>query len=142
MSGKSSWDPRNWKNPISWASNKLDNKDPAYKNEKEEIKKIAQLGQLISAVGGAVSAMGLFTGGIFRLVSVPLAYFSYNGFRVSQNLETISQNPNHYSAFFGWGSVVGKNDVDPDRVREALVKNTFYFDYFIERIMQSFAKKK
>lgn len=137
------WDPRGWGNPISWASDQLDSKDKAYKLQKEETRKIAQKAQLICIIGGIIVAADVLRArSINLLVDIPIAYFLYNGFRVGQNLETIAQNPNHYSSFFGWGTVVGNNEIDKGRVRECFIKNTFYFDYFVDLILDRLTKKK
>jgi hypothetical protein len=134
-----SWNPRNWTNPLSWMSDKLDNSNDAYKTGKQDLRQIAQLVKLVSTVGGVVSALGIWKGGLgFSLIfTVPFAYFSYNGFRLGQNIETMAQNPNHYSVYLGWGTVVGKEKIDKDKVRECLVQNTFCFDFFVDWIIQS-----
>lgn len=144
MSGRASWDPRNLIKVLPWMSDRLDSSDAAYKREKQDLRQIAQLGKLICSVGGVVSAVGIWKGGVNPLLifTVPLAYFSYNGFRVSQNIETMSQNPNQYAVYFGWGTLVGKNASDKDRVRACLVQNTFCFDFFVDWIIQSFVKQK
>lgn len=144
MSAKPSWDPRNWTNPLSLLSDKLDSSDAAYQKEKQDLTQIAQLGKLVCTVGGVVSAVGIWKGGVgFSLIfTIPLAYFSYNGFRFSQNIETMAQNPNHYSVFLGWGTVVGKEKIDKDKIRACLVQNTFCFDFFVDWIIQGFVKGK
>lgn len=144
MSAKPSWHPSNWPNVLSWASDKLDSSEAAYKKEKQEMTQIAQLGKLVCSVGGVVSAVGIWKGGVgaHLLFTLPLAFFSYNGFRVSQNIETMAQNPNQYSVYLGWGTVVGKEKIDKDKVRACLVQNTFCFDFFVDWIIESCVKTK
>lgn len=140
------WDPRKWPNPLSWASDKLDSNDKAYLRNKEQMRQMAQKTQLICMAGGIIVAAFVANDLIRKktlsvIIDVPFAYFMYNGFRVAQNFETIAENPNQYSSFFGWGAVVGNNDIDKGRVRECLIKNTFCFGYFVDFILGLLTKK-
>lgn len=112
--------------------------DPSYRGKKEEINKATKTAGLICTAGMVSSAtlliLGLSSGGLagisFTGVGVPLGYLAHNGYKVCQNFQEIIDNPKKYVSFTG--------SIKKEDIKEQLKKNTFYFDFVIDTIVDSY----
>ena len=128
-----------------------ENIDSAYKKQKEEVKDCLQkVGLLSTATMAASIALGILgitcaaTGGLAAvvgvpliLVSLPLGYLAYNGYRIAENLNDIVANPKKYQVSFGL-----EGALDKDKVKEKLKENTFGFSWIISAVIDQLSKNK
>jgi hypothetical protein len=127
-----------------------ENIDPEYKKQKTEIKdSLQKVGLMSTAAIAASVAFGILgitmtaSGGLAAivgvpliLVSLPLGYLAYNGYRVAENLNEIVDNPKKYQATFGL-----EDGFDKDKVKAKLKENTFGFSWIIDFAIDQLSKK-
>ncbi|HUD00740.1 MAG TPA: hypothetical protein VMR37_00270 [Rhabdochlamydiaceae bacterium] len=119
----------------------VDNQNPKYVRAKQGIKGLAQIMQLVSGAGVVVGAVALFFGftqgnaAVVLLVAVPLVYFCYNMYRISENIAEVAENPHLYIEN-NISSLIGcPKKPDIPKLETCLKKNTFCFEIFVRMIV-------
>lgn len=133
----------------SFLENTHENIDSSYVKEKKEMKKkIRTVGLITTATflisvifaifGIAISTASLW-GAIIGLpiilVSLLTSYLSYNGYKISKNINDIINNPKKHQKFLGLKSVF-----DKQKIKDKLEKDTIFFSWIIELFVEEISK--
>ena len=127
-------------NPLNWsaiAAEAIDNQNPKYRMGKAELKSAAIKLQMVSGAGVVVGVVALFFGMtkgsmILVWVGTPILYVFYNMYRISENVQAMSENLNQFLQNPIASKVTGGAPrPDLDKIGEYLKKNTFCFEMFI-----------
>jgi hypothetical protein len=140
----------------------LQKQNPECQKVKDEMQKPVKNLKLLSIAGMAGSlafaALGLPLSVIgvgipLVMVSLPLGYCSYNLYKVSENMSEIIDNHTEYQPYGGFGNldiidnkrvpyqikVIG-GPFDQKKITEKLVKNTIFFEWFVNRFVKEMVK--
>ena len=79
----------------------------------------------------------MFTGLIFVAIGLPGFYFSYNGYKVVENIKKINDNTSKYQTLFGFSGTFNY-----DKLRSRLAKGTICFDWVIDKVIENVKKRK
>lgn len=131
------WNPLNWS---AMAAEAMDNQNPKYRMGKAELKNAAIQLQMVSGAGVVVGVVALFFGmtkGSVALVfvGVPILYVFYNMYRISENIQEMSENLNQFLQNPLISKVTKNPRPDLEKIGNHLKKNTFCFAMFIDFVI-------
>lgn len=102
---------------------------------------IAVIGMIVAVslaiIGIALTATGCPGAGVPLLIlSVPLGYFSYNGYKVCANAIDVIAN------FKDYHKLLGLAGVDEKQIKTRLSRDTFCFDYAVDHMVSALANTR